>query len=98
MAFERFLVDDEHQPPQNHMNCWNVRILHTVHPTGEHEFFPAEVYYHDKTAKMPRAYGGLSVSGEKLDDIKFFAEEILAACRKPVLEAGDAFPAEYKPR
>ena len=78
------------------MKSWNVRILHKLHDNGEHEFFPAEVHYIDGFGKEPYGYGRFHASGDSVKDIVFFANELLSACEKPILESSD-LRKEYKP-
>jgi len=79
------------------MGTWNIRILHNVYPDGEHEFFPAEVYYSDDMATEPNGYTDHKVAAESIDDLKWYAREVLKACDRPTLESGDAFPLVFDP-
>ena len=79
------------------MSKWNIRILHSNYPGGEHKFFPAEVYYSDQEAIVPNGYGNHSLEAESIEDMRFYTEEILKALDRPILEAGDAFPMVYIP-
>ena len=77
------------------MGSWNIRILHGYYPDGTEHFFPAEVYYDG--GGNPYAYGTYHPDGEALHEVEQYAKDVILATRKPVFEAGDAFPAIYNP-
>lgn len=78
------------------MSVWNIRIMASEFEDGEVQLFPAEVHYHGSTDGRPKAWVEHEPHGETLDDIRFYANQVLKACDKPILSA-HKFPREYKP-
>ena len=70
------------------MGKWNVRILKKHYSNGETELFPAETYYKDDST-TPNGWATLHVCGDSIEDLKFYAEEIVKACSKPILEVDE---------
>lgn len=67
------------------MGKWNVRILKKHYSNGEVELFAAEVYYKDDGTTL-NGWMTLRVGGDSIEDLKFYADEIVKACSKPILE------------
>ena len=67
------------------MGKWNVRILKKHYSNGEVELFPVEAYYKDDST-TPSGWGMLYLCGDSIEDLKFYADEIVKACNKPILE------------
>lgn len=77
------------------MGHWTIRILRDVYPDGQEYFFPAEVYFHEGE-KVPHSYGGFSSEAETPEDVRWYLQEAIKACDRPILHAGEAFPAKYE--
>lgn len=70
------------------MGNWNVRILKKHYSTGEIELFPAEVYYKEEDNSI-MGWGTLCVCGDNVEDLKFYAREIIKACDRQILEVDE---------
>jgi hypothetical protein len=77
------------------MSVWNIRIMASEFHDGEVQLFPAEVHYHGDDVTKPRAWVEHEPHGETLDDLRFYANEMLKACEQPILSA-HKFPEEFK--
>jgi len=75
---------------------WNIRVMAHESQSNEEVYLLLHEVYYDKK-KIPHSYTAnpINIGGEDLQEIRETINKIEEALKKPILWAGEKFPAEW---